>query len=186
MGQSMNVKLVCSENNEKVISDILITKNIHISEDSKIIIIEEGYNDNMPFDIKIVFKSDKIDNFIDAIVQLKDNKKIKNVILGIKNGTYTPLKIQDICYFNAINNDTFAHLQNGKQYLVKSKLYQLEEELVSIDFFRINKSELVNMKKISLITPMFKGKLLINLIGYKQPFDISRGYTKAFKERLGF
>lgn len=108
------------------------------------------------------------------------------MILGKSNETYIPIQIKDICYFNAINNDTFANLLDGNRYQVKNKLYQLEEELSSNNFFRINKSELINMKKISLITPMFKGKLIINLVGYMTPYDISRGYTKAFKERLGF
>lgn len=182
----MIVKLVCSQANKRIITDILQANNIIISQKSSILIAETGYGNDLDYDVKIIFKEDKIEDFIEVIHEIKGKAKIIDVILGMKNESYRPINIEDICYFNAINNDIFIHLENREIYMTRSKLYQLDEELMNNNFFRINKSELINMNKISLITPMFKGKLIIYLKGYKKPFDISRGYTRAFKERLGF
>jgi len=179
------MKLLCSEANKKAIENLLMKNQIMIDEDTNIIIVEDGYEVDTFFSIKIVFFNDKIEELQEMISIFKGNYLLKDMVIGIKNGSYTPLKIKDICYFNAINNDVFAHMENGAVYIVKSKLYQLEKFIKMDIFFRINKSELINMQKIRLITPMFKGKLIIYLEGHKNPFDISRGNTKAFKERLG-
>jgi DNA-binding LytR/AlgR family response regulator len=179
------MKVLCDTKNYKIIENILLANHIFVESDSKIVIVEEGYDNLQLFDVKISFCEDRIEEFQKTIQLFQGNKSPSNIVIGISNGAYMPIRINDICYFNAINNDVFAHIENGKQYIVKSKLYQLEKDIGRGLFFRINKSELINMQKISLITPMFKGKLIISLIGVEIPLDISRGYTKAFKERLG-
>ena len=183
----MKVRLLVADKSRQKVIDILSVNNITVDDTSSIVIIEDNYSDaqEYEYDVKIIFKEDKIAEFTYFIRQLSDTG-IADMILGKRNDAYTPIKLSDVSYFNSINNDTYANLENGKSYFVKKKLYQIEEELYSIGFFRTNKSELVNMKKISRIIPMFKGKLIIKLAGHSTPFDISRGYTKAFKERLGF
>ncbi|MBN2878227.1 MAG: LytTR family transcriptional regulator [Clostridia bacterium] len=182
----MKVRLITTDKNRNSIVDILSANSIDLDDESNILLAERGCIDTRGCDLKIEFSEEGIDELINILSLIGNETKLKGMILGKFNETYKPIKIADISYFNALNNDTYANLADGKSYLVKKKLYQLEDELIGDGFFRINKSELVNMKKISLITPMFKGKLIINLEGYKAPFDISRSFTKAFKERLGF
>lgn len=182
----MKVKVLSSDKSKQKILDILSSNNITVDENASIVILEDGYCNSKDFDVKIVFKEQKISQFSSLMSLISCDAAIGDIILGKKNDAYVPIKISDISYFNGINNDTFANLENGESYIVKKKLYQLEEELYSEGFFRINKSELINMKKINLIAPMFKGKLIVYINGYDIPLDISRGYTKEFKERLGF
>lgn len=181
----MNVKLLCHKKNKKCISDILFANNIIVDDTSSIILCEESFQDESNYDIKIVFRISAISELANFFQGYLSSQLSSNIILGKYNDTYTPINMSEISYFNGLNNDTYANVSNGKKYLVKNKLYQLEEMLSGKSFFRINKSELINIKKITLIIPMFKGKLLVNLEGYKPPFDISRGYTQDFKKRLG-
>ncbi|MEX1377160.1 MAG: LytTR family DNA-binding domain-containing protein [Eubacteriales bacterium] len=182
----MKAKLLVSEKNKEKILNILSSNNIIIDETANILIAEDKYCNCDDGDIKIIFSDDKLEEFSNFTRLLSYDIVSDGMILGMGNSSFVPIEIKDISYFNAVNNEIFANLENGKQYTVKKKLYQLEEEFYSAGFFRINKSELVNMKKITLISPMFKGKLIIKLAGYKEYFDISKGYTRAFKERLGF
>lgn len=179
------MKLLCSEENYKIIEEIL-KSNDQLRNQTSLAIIEMGYDDGLSYDVKVEFEKNKIDELIDFLSLLQTNNLKVDTILGMKEDAFKPLDIKSISYFNAINNDVYAHVSNGEEYVIKNKLYQLEKMLDSQVFFRINKSEIVNMEKISIIKPMFKGKLIIYLEGYKNPFDISRNYTKTFKERLGF
>jgi DNA-binding LytR/AlgR family response regulator len=179
------MKLLCSEQNYKIIKEIL-RSNVQVKNHPSLAIIENGYDDGLSYDVKIEFGKDKINQLIDFLSLIQTNDSKMESILGMKEDAFKPLDVKTISYFNAINNDVYAHLSNGEEYLVKNKLYQLEELLDRNIFFRINKSEIINMTEISIIKPMFKGKLILYLEGYKNPFDISRNYTKTFKERLGF
>lgn len=181
----MKIKLLCSPSTDETVRKILLTNNISISNNSSILVAEDGYDCDVDFGIKIIFKKEKLSDFEQVMAKLSNNENNSTIFLGMNNGNYKPINIEDISYFSAINNSTYINTIKGNQYIVKSKLYQLQEDL-DHKFFRINKSELINMNKIKLITPMFKGKLILHLEGYSTPFDISRGYTKAFKERLGF
>ena len=93
--------------------------------------------------------------------------------------------MDDIVFIYAVDNDVFIHDKSKNEYLIRPKLYQLEAMLLPDYFIRINKSQIVNIRYIQRIDPMFKGRLIIYLEGEKMPLDISRSYTKEFKERLG-
>ena len=69
-------------------------------------------------------------------------------------------------------------------YESKSKLYQLEETLLSKDFIRVNKAVVLNINKITKLVPAFGGRFeAILKNGYK--IIISRMYVPLLKERLG-
>jgi DNA-binding LytR/AlgR family response regulator len=98
---------------------------------------------------------------------------------------YIPLEINQIVFFRAYGNDTYAYTLDGKSCKIKNKLYELEEEILSKRYIRINKSEIVNISYIIRITPMFKGNFILKLQNYKEQLDVSRNYIKGFKERIG-
>lgn len=180
------MKLLCSEDSRRILEHTLVSFRIPIEEESNLAIVEEGYDDGALYHLKIQFASNEMESLFEFLLSMQTSGMKVNRVIGLKDGSYKPLSVEEIYFFNAINNDVYANLSNGDSYLVKNKLYQLEELLDASVFFRINKSEIINMKKISIIKPMFKGKLILYLEGYKQPLDISRNYTKEFKERLGF
>ena len=69
-----------------------------------------------------------------------------------------------------------------KQFICVTTLADLEFILKNLAFQRINKSVIINLKKITFIKPLLNSKLEIRLGHYT--FEVSRFYLKDFKKAL--
>ncbi len=176
-------KLICKTENQAILSALLESNHFTINQTSKYILCEDGVECNHDYDLLIYFKKEKITELLDLLRE--DNKTNSKLMMGRRNGNYIPIELDNIVYFNSYGNDTYANTVYGKSYKIKYKLYKLEEDILPKQFIRINKSEIVHIKHITKIVPMFKGKFILKIDGYKQPVDISRNYIKNFKERIG-
>ncbi len=175
-------KLICKKENEEILRELFVANNILLDQKAIITLCEQGVLCEDNNDIIITFRMDKISTLLKMI---KNEKQQLSILMGKIEDTYVPIEMNNIVFFNAYGNDTYANTVDGNQYKVRNKLYELEEEILSKRFIRINKSEIVNISYIIKITPMFKGKFILKLQGYKQQVDISRNYIKEFKERIG-
>lgn len=175
-------RLVCREENKAVFTALFQANALAMVDGSKYVLCEDGLQCTN-YDVLILFKKEKVAQLVDLLKGRSGPNPA--MIMGKKEETFVPIDIDSVVYFNSFGNDTFANTLSGESYKVKFKLYQLEEELLSNQFIRINKSEIVHIKHIMKIIPMFKGKLILQLEGYKQPVDISRNFLKDFKERIG-
>lgn len=63
------------------------------------------------------------------------------------------------------------------------RLYELEEKLSGMDFFRTGKSGIVNFLRVRSIRPDFGGRLLLTLDNGEQ-VPVSRQYAAAIKHKL--
>lgn len=176
-------QLQCREENKAVFTALLQANNMTVDETSKCVLCEDGVQCATDYDFLILFKRDKIAELINLLKGRSGTNP--TMIMGKRDETFIPIDIDSVVFFNSYGNDTFANTLAGESYKIKYKLYQLEEEVLSKHFIRINKSEIVHIKHITKIIPMFKGKLILQLEGYKQPVDISRNFLKDFKERIG-
>jgi len=181
----MNIKLVCRDENKTDITKLLIASCIDIDDAAEVVMVEEGLEHSVESEIKIVFTKSAFPALISFLKSSESYLSPVGIITGKINEVFYPISIENIVYINAINNEVFIHDTQRNQYAVKHKLYQLEHTMLPEYFIRINKSEIVNIKRIQTIAPMFKGKLILYMEGYKNPLDISRNNTRAFKERLG-
>ena len=77
----------------------------------------------------------------------------------------------------------FAYCEK-EVYEVKSKLYELEEELNAASFMRAAKSTILNLDKIKSLSPAFGGRFEA-LLKNGEKVIISRQYVALLKERLG-
>jgi DNA-binding LytR/AlgR family response regulator len=175
-------RLLCKNQNEEMLLEIFKANHITIDQEAPIILCEQGIECTMDQDLIIYFRADKITLLLGLLK--KDQHSQLSILMGKSNENYIPIEINNVVYFNAYGNDTYANTMDSKRYKIKNKLYELEE-ILSKRFIRINKSEIVNIRFIDKITPLFKGKLILKLYGYKEPVDISRNYIKDFKERIG-
>lgn len=92
------------------------------------------------------------------------------------------IEVKNIEYFEALDNDVFAII--GKErYTVIEKLYVLEENLVNMNFIRISKSFLVNLRKIEYVKPLVNSKLKLIMIN-GDILEVNRTYVKDFKRQL--
>lgn len=100
-----------------------------------------------------------------------------------QNGDVYLTKPEEVYYFESVDQKVFAYLKS-EVYEIKSKLYELEEELPKKDFFRATKSTIINVNKIKSLTPAFSGRLEALLLNGEKMI-ISRQYVADLKERLG-
>ena len=105
-----------------------------------------------------------------------------NLIIGYDNKIIKELNPIEIECFYTQNEKIYART-NNKDYLVKKRLYELNEMLKD-SFIYINQGCLVNIKKIDHFDASISGTLLIYLkSGFKD--YVSRRQIKNIKERLG-
>jgi len=90
---------------------------------------------------------------IEELVNLSD-KKDSVIVYG--EDEMLELRFSEIECFFIEERKVYAACSGGKNYRVKSKLYEIERELPS-EFVRINKSAVANIKKIAKFTSSFGG-----------------------------
>lgn len=104
-------------------------------------------------------------------------------VIGYDAKDIVSLSPAEIYYFESVDNKVFAYCDK-KVYEIKSKLYEIEETYNYFGFFRISKSAVFKIKKISSISPLFNGKLTANLANGEK-IVISRQYVADLKRKLG-
>lgn len=143
----------------------------------KITILEKKPGD----DDELILKCDGLDeNLTKLINQFKGGKGKMNLL---KDGRIVFVEPEDLLYFESVDDNVFAYTSDSV-YETKLKLYQLENELPSANFFRANKAVIVNLDKIDSLMPVFGGRFEAVLEnGYK--VLVSRNYLNSLKELLG-
>lgn len=179
----MGIDIICSDDFRERIEQILLDNLCFYDDNSDICIVEKGYA--IPDKgLAIIFTGEKfneIEKIISALYR-SENKPLR-VIVGRINDKYEILDVSDIEYFEASDNKVFA-VNQGRRYMIKSKLYELEEKLLNREFVRVSKSILVNITAIEEFVPWFAGKLLLKMKN-KEEIDVTKSYANNFKKFIG-
>ena len=88
--------------------------------------------------------SEKMDDLFKAI---NGNHRLR---FTTRSG-YTFINLHEIVYLEAEGNYTCIYLSNGKDEMITQSLGQIEEELSTRNFFRVNRSVIVNLKYLSRV-----------------------------------
>ena len=91
----------------------------------------------------------------------------------------------DIAMVMAQNRKVYL-LAHGKQHLCKLSLAELEHRLNEQTFFRTHRNYIVNLNKVSGMTPWFNNTYMISVISGGEKFEapLSRDNIKAFKAKM--
>lgn len=111
---------------------------------------------------------------------IEDNGQLFAVFDKEKN--MMKLKIKDILYFEAVGEYVFAYTEKGV-FEVKMRLYQVEESLERHKILRASKSFLINLYRISAVTPALNGRLIATMDNGEKVM-ISRQYAKIIAEQF--
>jgi len=140
----------------------------------KIIIETPGQNEE---DDEIIIRCRNLDDdLLELIYRLREGQ---NQITGYRDKEIVQLPLKNIYYFEAVDNKVFAYCEK-QVYEVKLKLYQLDYS----NFIRVSKSVVLNLSKIKSLSPLFNGKLEVNLKNGEKVI-ISRQYVPDLKKSLG-
>lgn len=99
------------------------------------------------------------------------------------NGDIHLIAPNDVYYFEYVEQKVFVYGKT-KVYEIKSKLYELEEQLAKTDFIRVSKSCILNLNKIGSLAPSLGGRFEARLKNGEKVI-ISRQYVNSLKEVLG-
>ncbi|MCI8285591.1 MAG: LytTR family transcriptional regulator [Firmicutes bacterium] len=121
------------------------------------------------------------------------NEQILKLVYAVKAGQekitvmrgedYIQIAPGDVFYFEAVDNRVFAYLEKDV-YEIKKRLYELEKRFSGTDFFRASKSCIVNLAKVSSLSPAFNGRFEARMKNGESVM-ISRQYVAVLKEKLG-
>ena len=130
---------------------------------------------------EIIVKCNEVNDDLQKL--LNQLKQGNGKIAAYQNGDIFFLEPEQIYYFESGDQKVFAYGKTNV-YEVKSKLYELEEQLPGRDFMRASKSTILNLNKSSRLTPAFSGRFEA-LLQNGEKAIISRQYVSVLKEHLG-
>lgn len=93
------------------------------------------------------------------------------------------VKLDDIDYLEASRNYVVVHV-GSREYLLRSTINKLEEQLAGRAFLRTHRGYIVNVDRIREIKPVDGGHRVLLKGGEDLP--LSRSYRDAFKGRLNY
>jgi len=118
--------------------------------------------------------------------QQSQPRAAKKRYLVKKGNDYITVKTEDIAYFYATHKLVCMVEKGGQKYILDKSLADLEKELDSAMFYRVNRKFLVNINAIKKIKSYPKSKLLLELSPvFAEEVIVSQENTSAFKEWIG-
>ncbi|MEL6717729.1 MAG: LytTR family DNA-binding domain-containing protein [Bacteroidota bacterium] len=84
----------------------------------------------------------------------------------------------------AEDNLVFAIDKNNKKHVISHRINELENLLAPQTFFRINRSEIININSIKKMEPYFANRLVIKLKNSNAELKTSTPRTAAFRKWL--
>ena len=101
-------------------------------------------------------------------------------ITGSLDGTLCRIRLEDICYFEAVDEKLFACTKN-QVYDVKMRLYEVENAYKYCHFIRCSKSIVLNLMQLEGISPTLNGRFYAHMKN-KEKVVISRQYVKEIRK----
>lgn len=99
-----------------------------------------------------------------------------------KDGVTIPVALEDIYYFDTVDNKTFLYVAKDV-YRCDKKLYELEAQLTDTPFTRISKSCVLNTSVVQSVRAHFSGRMEAELMNGEKAI-ISKHYIKEFRDKL--
>lgn len=130
---------------------------------------------------EIIIKCSRLD--ADMVKLINRLKQGNGKFTVYKEGEIFFLEPEEIFYFESVDQKVFAYCRT-EVYEVKSRLYEILEELPGRDFIRSSKSAILNLNQIKSLSPAFGGRYEA-LLKNGEKVIISRQYVGILKEKLG-
>lgn len=176
------VKLLCSDKVRSRLIDALDKQHIVISDDSNIVLVEHGFD--LPKD-KITIVFDPMD-YMDVIQLLVDGIQasipLKNTVTGFANNRYLVIDLNSILYVEVQSDGLYAYTKD-QSYELKKTLNYYEQLWNRVGFYRVNKSQLVNLFNVTEIIPWFNSRYVLKF-ETKQEVEVSKLYSKKLRHIL--
>ena len=128
---------------------------------------------------KIIIVTDKITEEVNAIVKKLSEKK-PQIISAYRDEKLEILEKEDMIRIYALDGKTYVVTEKG-EYLLKARLYELEEKLGKDMFVRISNSDIINLKKVKSFDLSLTGTICVQLKNGMKTY-VSRRYVTKIKK----
>jgi DNA-binding LytR/AlgR family response regulator len=129
----------------------------------------------------------------DEINELAKRLQSRDVqfLVGSADSTMAIIDVEKIIRVYAANQKVIAVTDgaansalSNREYVIKLRLYELEDRLPGKQFVRISHSEIINLKKVRDFDLSFTGSIQVRFIDGTTTF-VSRRYVSKIKNTLG-
>ena len=131
---------------------------------------------------RVIILTNRVNHEINDILNTLSSKT-PELITGFYNDLAEILSPDDIIRIYAAGGKTFAII-NDKEYILRQRLYELEEQLSKHSFVRISNSEILNLKKVRNFDLSLSGTICVTLTDSTVTY-VSRRYVSKIKQVLG-
>lgn len=131
---------------------------------------------------KVIILTDVMTEEVNALVQRLSDHNLQ-IISGSKDGKTKILESDDLSRIYAGSGKVFAVTGDG-EYLLRLRLYEVEERLNQAQFVRISNSEIINLKKVKNFDLSFTGTISVEMTNGATTY-VSRRYVAKIKKILG-
>lgn len=131
---------------------------------------------------KVIIQTDRMTEEIEAVLK-KLTEASPQIISGFRGDVLEILEPAEVIRIYANAGKVFAVTPKG-EYVLKLRLYELEERLDKSTFVRISNSEIINLKKVKGFDLSFTGTICVKLSNDTITY-VSRRYVAKIKQVLG-
>lgn len=131
---------------------------------------------------KVIIVTEKMTDEITALMQ-RLSEETPQGIVGFDGDMVLLLEPSDIIRIYSAIGKVFA-VTDKKEYILRLRLYEIEERLNGKGFVRISNSEIINIKKAKKFDLSMVGTICVSLSNGNISF-VSRRYVTKIKKALG-
>jgi DNA-binding LytR/AlgR family response regulator len=131
---------------------------------------------------KVTIYANEMTEEISALVR-KISENTPSVLVGFRDDNITVLDNKKVVRFYSADQKVYAVTANG-EYIMRLRLYELEQRLNSVEFVRISNSEIINLKEVEGFDMSFSGTICVKLRDDSVSY-VSRRYVSKIKRVFG-
>ena len=131
---------------------------------------------------KVIVLTSAMTEEVNRLVK-KLSEDFPKMLAGIRNDRCELLEQTEIIRIYAASGKGYAVTAKG-EYVLRRRLYELEEQLAGSSFVRISNSEMINLKKVEHFDLSFTGTIYVKLSNQTSTY-VSRRYVSKIKTVLG-
>lgn len=131
---------------------------------------------------KIIVMTSSMTEDVQNIIK-KLSEASPKIISGSKDEKLEILDQTDLIHIYANSGKVLAVTDKG-EYIIRLRLYELEERLKDSQFVRISNSEIINLNKVKSFDLSFTGTICVKLSNDAVTY-VSRRYVSKVKKILG-
>lgn len=131
-------------------------------------------------EIEVVINCPSNNDQVNKIIQILSTNYYN--IIGKKDGDNYVLNLDDIFYFEAVDNHVFAYCEKDI-YEVTYKIQELTDMLNQTYFIQTSRTIVLNIKKIKKVSTLVNGRILA-VLNNNEKMIITRVYAQKFKAKL--